>query len=720
MHRRLFLQLTTASLAAAALPACTRTLIAQPIAGQAMIILPENLKDNPLLNFDGLPNYAAVQSEHIVPAIDFLLQYNRDTVNAVSQAATFDWQNFYLPLEEAANRLERAWSVVSHLHAVKNSDELRAAYDTAKEKLTEYSTWYGMYRPLYDGFVALKNSQAFLDYSQAKKQAIDNALLDFELSGISLSGQAADEYSQIVARLSKLSTDFSNNVLDATMGWELIVEDKAKLAGLPESALAAASQSAKDKGKQGYRISLDYPSYFAVVAYADDRALRRTLFEAYRTRASDTGPNAGKWDNSAIMNEIVALRLKMAKLLGYDSYADYALKRRMAENPKQVLDFLYNLLDHARPKAQAEMAELETFGISLGLIDKLEPWDTLYLSEKQKQSQYNIDKEAVRVYFPAPKVLEGLFQTAHRVFGVDIRQKAGVPVWHESVQFFEVFKDNVHIASFYLDLYAREHKRGGAWMSGVMDRRLNSDGTVQLPVAQLVCNFGVGVDGKPALLLHDEVETLFHEFGHGLHHMLTTVDVMAVSGINGVAWDAVEFPSQLMENWTWDKAGLALISAHYQTGEPIPQAMLANMLAAKNYLAASGMVRQLEFGLFDFRLHSEYTEGDSNAIALLREQLKQSVAVVNEPEWTRMAHSFSHIFAGGYAAGYYSYLWADVLASDAFSRFAAEGIFNQSVGQAYLEAFLAQGGSRSPMEMFVAFMGRTPDPTALLRSQGII
>lgn len=715
MHRRLFLQLTAVSAGSLALPniAVAKT----PI---TTMKLPSKLKNNPLLNFDGLPDYTAVNSKHVVPAINFLIKHNRQTVEQLSRQPSIDWQNFYLPLQESSNRLERAWSIVSHLHAVKNSDPLRTAYNTAKEMLTEYSTWYGMYRPLYDGFVALKNSPTYPTYTQEQKQAIDNALLDFELSGIALQAPDAERYGKIVARLSKLSTDFSNNVLDATMGWELVIEDKDKLAGLPESALAAARQSAKDKGKSGYRISLDYPSYAAIMTHADDRQLRKTVFEAYRTRAADTGPNAGKWDNSAIMNEIVELRLQLARLLGFDSYADYALKRRMAENPQQVLDFLGNLLNHARPKARLEMQSLEQFGKQLGVIDELQAWDTLYLSEKQKQSQYNIDKEALRVYFPVPKVLEGLFETARRVFGITIKPKTGVSVWHPSVQFFELYKDNAHIASFYLDLYAREHKRGGAWMSGVIDRKLNPDGSVQLPVAQLVCNFGEGVDGKPALLLHDEVETLFHEFGHGLHHMLTTVNVMAVSGINGVAWDAVEFPSQLMENWTWDKEGLALISAHYQTGVPIPSDMLGNMLAAKNYLAASGMVRQLELGLFDFRLHSEYRAGDDTAIARLRETLKQDVAVIHEPSWTRMAHSFSHIFAGGYAAGYYSYLWADVLASDAFARFASEGIFNQAVGQAYLDAFLAQGGSRPPMQMFVEFMGRKPDPTALLRRQGIV
>ncbi|MDO4251490.1 MAG: M3 family metallopeptidase, partial [Moraxella sp.] len=667
--------------------------------------LPERLKNNPLLTFDALPEFASVRPEHIAPAIEFLLQYNINAVEVLTAQKQVTWSNFYAPLEEAYNMLDRAWAIATHLHSVKNSEQLRQEYTKAQKALTEYQTWYGMYQPLYDAFKKLKANKEYKAYSKAQKKAIDNALLDFQLSGVALKGEKASRYAKIVARLSELGTQFGNNVLDANMGWELVVEDRDKLAGMSEMALATAKQSAQSKGLTGYRFTLDYPSYFALVVYADDRQLRQQMFEAFRTRASDQGPTAGKWDNSAIMNEIVALRLEMAQLLGFDTYADYALARRMAESPKQVLDFLNGLLMRSQPKAKEEMAQLQEYGQSLGAIDTLQPWDVAYLSEKQKQALYNIDKEAVRVYFPEPKVLSGMFEVAKRLFGVDIKQKSGVSVWHDDVRFFEIYKDNVHVASFYLDMYARENKRGGAWMSSTIERRCNADGTIQLPVAQLVCNFGAPVDGKPALLLHDEVETLFHEFGHGLHQMLTVVDVMAVSGINGVAWDAVEFPSQMLENWTWDKEALALISAHYETGEPLPKEMVEKMLKAKNYLAASGMVRQLEYGLFDFRLNTEYQQGDETIIARLRDDIKRTVAVVHDPEWTRMAHSFTHIFSGGYAAGYYSYLWADVLATDAFSRFEEEGVLNAKVGQEYLEVFLSQGGSDSPMTMFRAFMG---------------
>lgn len=718
MQRRHFLRLGAYGLGAIGLASVATPRLSW--AKNAPLAIPTRLKSNPLLQFDGLVDFAAIRPEHVKPAIEFLLQHNTSTIENLTAQKNITWENFYLPLEDAYNKLDRAWSAVGHLHSVKNSDELREVYNTVNKSLTDYDTWYGMYRPLYNAFLQLKKSKAYAKYSKAQKKTIDNALLDFKLSGIELTSDKAKRYGEVVARLSELKTQFGNNVLDANMGWELVIDDKSKLTGLNDLALTAAQKSAESKSLKGYRFGLDYPSYFAIVSYADDRNLRKTMYEAYRTRASDKGPKAGKWDNTPIMNEIMELRLELSKLLGYQTYADYALVKRMAESPKQVLDFLNNILVKAQPKARQEMAELEAYGKKLGLIDKLEPWDISYLSEKQKQDRYNIDKEAVRVYFPEHKVLDGLFKTAKRLFGLDIKEKQGVSVWHDSVRFFELFKDGKHIASFYMDLYTRDNKRGGAWMNSAIERRRSSDGALQLPVAHLVCNFSAPVDGKPALLLHDEVETLFHEFGHCLHQMLTQIEVMAVSGINGVAWDVVEFPSQMLENWTWDKEALGLISEHYQTKAPIPSQIIAQMLAAKNYLAASSVVRQLEYALFDFRLNVEYQKGDTQAIARIRDELKRTVSVINEPEWTRMAHSFNHIFAGGYAAGYYSYLWAEVLAVDAFSRFEQEGLFNAQVGQNFVDTFLGQGGSDSPMAMFRAFMGRDPKPDALLRQRGII
>lgn len=543
MRRRHFLQLGAS---ASVYGLASMSLPAMALSGESIVSLPlnlpERLQGNPLLDYSGLPQFDKITPSHVKPAIDFLLQYSINAVERLTAQPSFSWENFYAPLEDVHNKLDRSWAMVTHLYAVKNSDELRKAYNDAEKALTEYNTWYGMYQPLYHAFEKLKAAKAYKSYNKAQKKAIDNALLDFQLSGVALKGEQAKRYGEIASRLSALSTQFDNNVLDANMGWELVVDEVEKLSGLPETALAAAKKSADDKGQTGYRFTLDYPSYFAVVAYADDRSLREEMFAAYRTRASDKGPTAGKWDNSAIMNEIISLRLEMAELLGFETYAHYALARRMAENPAQVLSFLRGLLAKARPKAVAEMAELADFGKGLGLIDELQAWDTTYLSEKQKQARYNIDKEALRVYFPVDKVLTGLFGVAERLFGVKISERTGVAVWHEDVRYFEITREGQPVASFYMDLYAREHKRGGAWMSSAIERRRNADGSIQLPVAQLVCNFGAPVDGKPALLLHDEVETLFHEFGHGLHQMLTTVEVMAVSGINGVPWDAVEFP----------------------------------------------------------------------------------------------------------------------------------------------------------------------------------
>lgn len=713
MQRRSFLQLGLGGLLAFGLPRLSF--------GQSLPLnLPQRLQSNPLLQFDGLPDFAAVKPEHVKPAMEFLLQYSINAVETLSNQKEITWENFYLPLEDVQNKLDRAWGVVSHLHSVKNSEALRSVYNDAQKSLTEYGTWYGMYRPLYQAFEQLKATRAYHKYSKAQKRAIDNALLDFKLSGVALKGEKAKRYGEIRARLSELATRFSNNVLDAGMNWDLVITDEKRLSGLTPMALSAAKKQAQNKGVQGYRFTLDYPSYVAIAANADDRSLREEMFRAYRTRASDQGPNAGKWDNTPVMQEMVALRSELAHLLGFKNYATYVLSKRMVQTPKQVLDFLNNLLSHSQPKARQEIAELEAYGQRLGLIDTLQPWDYSYLSEKQKQELYSIDKEMVRAYFPESKVLAGMFEVAKRVFGVDIKEKTGISTWHADVRFFEVYKNDVHIASFYLDMYARENKRGGAWMNSVIDRRKDKNGQIQLPVAHLVCNFGAPTDGQPALLLHNDVETLFHEFGHGLHQMLTEIDVMAVSGINGVAWDAVEFPSQMLENWTWDKEALVLISAHHQTGEPLPAQMIDKMLQAKNYQAAFFMVKQLEYGLFDFRLHTEYKQGDKQIIARLYDEIKQQVSVIDDPKWTRTFHSFNHIFAGSYAAGYYGYLWSNVLAVDAYSRFEKEGIFNAEVGKAYLDAFLAQGGSDDPMKMLYNFMGRNPKPDALLRQRGII
>ncbi len=719
MKRRHFLGLSALSLGATALP----SFLLNAYAKDTPLPLPPELASNPLLQFGALPNFADFRPEHLLPAIKYLTAYQKEVVQFVSNQQTPTWQNFYLRLESAQNKVSRAWHIANHLNSVQDSDSLRDAYGKADEILTSHDTWLGMYLPLYEGYVKLKNSAEYAKYSPAQRQAVDNALRDFELSGIALQGADAKRYAEIVSRLSELSTQFSNNVLDAVAGFELIVTDEARLSGLSELAITQAKQSAESKGKAGYRFTLDYPSYSAVVTYADDRDLRQAMYTAYRTRASEQGPNAGKWDNTPVIQEILALRYELAKLLGYRTYADYALVPRMANTPAIVMDFLQALLTQSRPKAKAEIATLQAYAQKNG-APTLEAWDIAYWSEKQRSELYSIDDELLREYFVEDKVLSGLFSTAKQVFGIDVKEVTGkakqvAKVWHDEVRVFDVYRGAQKIATFYMDLYARDNKNGGAWMDSAIERRRNADGTIQLPVAHIVCNFSKPMAGNPSLLLHDEVTTLFHEFGHAIHHMLTQIDIMAVSGINGVAWDVVEFPSQLLENWTWDTKALQMLSAHYKTGENLPNELIDKIIAAKNYQAAMGVVRQLEYGLFDFRLNLEYDPARDN-LALIRDDIKNNVSVLNEPEWTRTANSFSHIFSGGYAAGYYSYMWADVLASDAFGKFAQMGIFSRQAGQEYWQAFLSQGGSKAPMAMFVDFMGRTPDPDALLKSRGII
>jgi len=518
--------------------------------------------------------------------------------------------------------------------------------------------------------------------------------------------------------LSELTTKFSENVLDATQGWEKHITDAAELAGMPEMSLAAAKQAAEAKGLEGYLITLEFPSYFPVITHCDNRELRREVYEAYATRASDQGPTAGQWDNTGVMTEILALRKEKAALLGFDSYAHYSLATKMAETPEQVLQFLYDLADKSVAVARQEFSELSEYAQQTFGAESVEAWDVSYYSEKLKQARYAISQEMLRPYFPFPKVLSGMFDIAARLFDISIEEVTEFERWHEDARLFAVSRDGSVIARFYLDPYARSNKRGGAWMDVCRTRRRLDDGSLQLPTAYLVCNFNGPVGDDPALLTHNEVTTLFHEFGHGLHHMLTRMEYADVSGINGVAWDAVELPSQFMENWCWEPEALAIISGHYQTGETLPQALLDKMLAAKNFQSALFMVRQLEFSIFDFKLHHEYEIGKTDIQALL-DGVRSQVAAITPPSFNRFQHSFSHIFAGGYAAGYYSYKWAEVLSADAFSLFEEQGIFDKATGHQFKETILEQGGSKEPMALFVEFRGREPQVDALLRHSGI-
>ncbi|WP_413530075.1 oligopeptidase A [Rahnella inusitata] len=676
---------------------------------------------NPLLKPFSLPPFSAIQPEHIVPAMKSAIEESRQTIErVVAQGAPYTWENLCQPLAESDDRLGRIWSPVGHLNAVKNSPELREAYEQCLPILSEFSTWAGQHAGLYQAYCDLKASDHFTALSVAQKKAIDNALRDFELSGIGLPMEKQKRYGEISARLSELGSTYSNNVLDATMGWSKLITDENDLKGLPESALAAAKALAESKEQEGWLLTLDIPSYLPVITYGENRALREEMYRAFGTRASDQGPNAGKWDNSDVMAEILSLRHELAQLLGFDSYADMSLATKMAESPKQVIDFLSGLATRARPQGEQELAQLRAFAKEHYGVDEMEAWDLPFYGEKQKQHLFSINDEQLRPYFPEQRALEGLFEVVKRIYGITAKERKDVETWHKDVRFFDLFDETGDLrGSFYLDLYAREHKRGGAWMNDCVGSMRKADGELQKPVAYLTCNFNGPVGNKPALFTHNEVTTLFHEFGHGLHHMLTRIDTPGVAGIAGVPWDAVELPSQFMENWCWEPDALAFISGHFETGEPLPKEMLDKMLAAKNYQAALFILRQLEFGLFDFRMHAEYDPAKGAQILQTLAEIKKLVAVVPSPSWGRFPHAFSHIFAGGYAAGYYSYLWAEVLSADAYSRFEEEGIFNRETGQSFLDNILSRGGSEEPMELFKRFRGREPQLDAMLRHYGI-
>ncbi|HGM6603995.1 oligopeptidase A [Serratia marcescens] len=676
---------------------------------------------NPLLTPFSLPPFSAIRPEDIVPAVQSALADCRAAVErVVAQPGPFTWDNLCQPLAESDDRLSRIWSPIGHLNSVKNSPELRAAYEQALPLLSEYGTWVGQHEGLYQAYRSLKEGAAFETLSVPQRKAVDNALRDFELSGIGLSADKQQRYGEIVARLSELGSTYSNNVLDATMGWSKLITDEAELSGLPESALAQAQAMAQAKEQDGWLLTLDMPSYLPVLTYADNRALREEMYRAFATRASDQGPNAGKWDNSEVMAETLALRHELAQLLGFATYADKSLATKMAESPEQVIGFLSDLAKRARPQAEQELAQLRAFAKQHYGVDELDAWDITYYGEKQKQHLFSISDEQLRPYFPEQRVVEGLFEVVKRIYGITAKERKDVETWHPDVRFFDLFDADGELrGSFYLDLYARENKRGGAWMDDCVGSLRKADGTLQKPVAYLTCNFNRPLGDQPALFTHNEVTTLFHEFGHGLHHMLTQIDTAGVSGINGVPWDAVELPSQFMENWCWEPEALAFISGHYQSGEPLPKAMLDKLLAAKNYQAALFILRQLEFGLFDFRMHFEYSPEKGAQILPTLAEVKKMVAVVPSPSWGRFPHAFSHIFAGGYAAGYYSYLWAEVLSADAYSRFEEEGIFNAETGKSFLDNILSRGGSEEPMALFKRFRGREPQLDAMLRHYGI-
>ncbi|NLS14442.1 oligopeptidase A [Vibrio sp. SM6] len=677
---------------------------------------------NPLLTFTDLPPFSDILPEQVKPAIEQAIHDCRTEIDVVlASNSQPTWQSVIAPIEQVDDRLSRIWSPISHMNSVVNSEALREAYESCLPLLSEYGTWVGQHKGLFDAYKAIKASEDFATLTLAQQKTINNGLRDFELSGIGLPADEQHRYGEISKRMSELSSQFSNNVLDATMGWSKRIEDAAELAGLPESALAAAQAAAEAKGETGYLLTLDIPSYLPVITYCDNAELRAEIYQAYVTRASDRGPNAGKWDNTEIINEELKLRHEIARMLGFNTFSEKSLATKMAENPEQVLGFLNDLASRAKPQGEREVQALRDFAKTEFGVTELNLWDIPYYSEKQKQHLFEISDEDLRPYFPEARVLSGLFEVLERVFGMYVVEREGVETWHPSVRFFDILDGaNTLRGSFYLDLYAREHKRGGAWMDECRVRRTTLSGELQTPVAYLTCNFNRPIGDKPALFTHNEVVTLFHEFGHGIHHMLTQVTTSgAVSGINGVPWDAVELPSQFLENWCWEEDALAFISGHYQTGEPLPKAMLDKMLAAKNFQSAMALLRQLEFALFDFTLHTEFDPEVGPKVLDTLAQVKQKVSVLPALEWSRFSHGFSHIFAGGYSAGYYSYLWAEVLSSDAYARFEEEGIFNIDTGASFLTNILEMGGSEEPMTLFKRFRGREPQIDALLRHSGI-
>ncbi|MEZ5489928.1 MAG: M3 family metallopeptidase [Gammaproteobacteria bacterium] len=680
--------------------------------------------NNPLLSEGLLPPFSRLKPEHIEPAVKQVISENQSQLRELlsKEDPTPDWGSVIFILDDLEDRLDNLWSTVSHLFSVNNSKELRDIYDRCLPLVTEYSTNLSQNDALYRRIKALRERAGELNLSDAQVKVLDDYLRDFKLAGITLDEDRKQRFKEIEKQLGQLSMRFSNNVLDATHGWTRHFTETGQLAGLPETALAVAEEAARQKGLEGYLLTLDFPCYHAVTTYADDHNLRREIYTAFVTRASDQGESGKEgdqgWDNAPLIDEILALRREKADLLGFESYAELSLATKMADNPEKVVGFLEELVVRGKSVAEREFKELSEFAATLGK-DTLEAWDLPYYSEKLRTHLYDISQEELRAYFPAGQVKAGLFQIVGKLFGITIAPNAQYETWHDSVEAYDIFRDGELIARFFLDLYTRDSKRGGAWMHGCRTRRILDDGSLQLPAAYLVCNFSEGKGSKPSLLTHTEVTTLFHEFGHGLHHLLTREKSLRVSGINGVAWDAVELPSQLMENWCWNKESIKLISSHYQTGDPLPEQMLEKMLEAKNFQAGLKMMRQLEFGLFDFELHRGLANLGSGYVRDTMQAVRDKTSVIPTPQFNRFENSFSHIFAGGYAAGYYSYYWAEVLSADVFSKFEAAGVLDEKIGRSYLDKILSRGGAARALQLFKDFMGREPQIDALLAQKGI-
>jgi oligopeptidase A len=673
---------------------------------------------NPLLDFSGLPRFAEFNTEYVTPAVEELLAESRALVTRLTEDdVPATWRDFVEPLEDANERIGRAWGQVGHLNAVMNSPELREVYNANLPKITQYYSELSQHLGLYRKFKALRSSAEYEQLSAAPRRIIDNELRDFRLGGAELPEDQKARFMQIRERLSQLSSRFSDNLLDATNAFSHVVTDEKEVAGLPPDVLEAARDAAKTDGNEGWKFTLHAPSYLPVLQYADHRPLRELMYRAFVTRAAEFGRS--DWDNTPLMAEILKLRRELARLLGFANYAEYSLTPKMAESPQQVLQFLTELADRAKPYARRDLEEVSAFARAELGLNSLEAWDLAYASEKLRVARYAFSDQEVKQYFPETTVMPGMFKLIQTLYGLTITADHA-PLWHSDVRFYSIRdRAGTLVGQFYVDLYARPSKRGGAWMDEAITRRRKVDG-VQAPVAYLNCNFSRSVGGKPALFTHDEVITLFHEFGHGLHHLLTRVDYLGVSGINGVEWDAVELPSQFMENFCWEWDVVQPMTRHCDTGEPLPRSLFDKMLAAKNFQSGLQTVRQLEFALFDLKLHFEFDpEGPQTPLALL-EEVRQQVAVLFPPSYNRFPNNFSHIFAGGYAAGYYSYKWAEVLSADAYSLFEEQGVLDPDTGRRFWSEILGVGGSRPALESFVAFRGREPKIDALLRHSGMV
>ena len=680
---------------------------------------------NPLLDFSGLPRFEAFTPEHVTPAVDELLASNRALVaTLVADPATPTWERCVAPLEDAGEKLDRAWGQVAHLNAVMNNPALRDVYNSNLPRITQYRTEIGQHQGLFGKFRQLRASAEFARLNRAQQAVIEHALRDFRLGGAELPADSKVRFLEISEKLSALESRFSDNLLDATNAFSHYVENATTVAGIPDDVLQAALEAARQDGKSGWKFTLRAPSYLPLMQYAEERGLRELMYRAYVTRASELGlPAKPEWDNTPLITEIIALRREVAQLLAFANYAEYSLEPKMAQSPAQVLRFLGDLAEKAKPFAERDLAELTQFARSELGLNEPAAWDIPYVSEKLRVARYAFSEQEVKQYFPETTVLPGMFGLIETLYGLTIRPD-NAPKWHPDVRFFSIRdRQDKLIGQFYLDLYARPSKRGGAWMDGAITRRRVASG-IQVPAAYLTCNFAAPVGeihGKrrPALFTHDEVITLFHEFGHGLHHLLTRVEQLGVSGINGVEWDAVELPSQFMENFCWEWEVLEPMSSHVESGARLPKALFEKMLAAKNFQSGLQTVRQLEFSLFDMRLHYDFDVRGEGSVLKLLDAVRREVAVIFPPAFSRFANSFSHIFAGGYAAGYYSYKWAEVLSADVYSLFEEHGVLDPATGASFWNEILGVGGSRPALESFVAFRGREPRIDALLRHSGM-